>query len=216
MLRVARPNKVLQPCVEGLGCRSRQLRRHLVMNAGHAQAAVRHVPDLRQRAQVRICVWDRTRPPAIGEHQGVDGHAGGEGEGAVLTSTRDATVRAPKEVVVLMMCSLAPLNEYMVSTDRRSRRARKGRRGTDSGAGAWKVVMIVCETKSEGLPCTIPRNARPTEEHLGVCVHVSPRCSGDVGEHGRKPARGNSHVNEECGAAAVQRVLAVEHVCVRD
>ncbi len=41
-----------------------------------------------------------------------------------------------------------------------------GEDSAHSGAGAWYVAVIVCDTKSAGLPWTMARNASPTDEQL--------------------------------------------------
>ena len=80
---------------------------------------------------------------------------------------------------------------------------------THRGAGAWYAAVIVCETKSDGLPWTMARNASPTDEQLSRPAHRQRRIR-DVGEAEK---RMYSHVDEERGAPAVQSVLPVRHVC---
>ena len=84
--------------------------------------------------------------------------------------------------------------------------------------------MIVWETKSEGFPWTIARNASPTDEHLRTrcpCQHDDPsglrprdrtRHPGKVGMRSRRPRTNNLHINDERRAAAMQRILAVCHI----
>lgn len=137
---------------------------------------------------------------------------------------------------MLIIWSFAPLRKRKSGDqDAEGRRARRcimeGRTfKTHRGAGAWKVVMMVWETKSEGLPWTMARKARPTDEHLLFSVSIGPRDmrtriqphtegGGRLGGPGRYWWEGSRHslrdlhVNEECCAAAVDGLLAVCHAC---
>ena len=105
-----------------LRCRCRQLRGHLVVHAGDAEAAMRHVPHLHDRVGERGDgkAWSvSVRTPTITE--------------TALTSIRDATVRAPNDVVVLTMLSFAPL-QHQVQESRRNNYQFQGTTARGGGA----------------------------------------------------------------------------------
>lgn len=82
--------------------------------------------------------------------------------------------------------------------------------GTHSGTGAWKVVLIACETKFHGFPVAMPRTARAMDEHLERPCQPDSR-----GPAAAYTGASYAHVNHVHRAAAVHVPADVQHLCAR-
>ena len=161
-----------------LRCRCRHLRGHLVVHAGDAEAAMRHVPHLHDRVGQRGGgkAWSvSVRIPIITE--------------TALTSIRDATVRAPNDVVVLTMLSFAPL-QHQVQENHKNNYQFQGT--TARGGGARGVSEFLGDGQgqegedgdSHRRGSVICRNDRLGDKVRGFSLDHREKCE----PHGRTPA----------------------------